>query len=142
MNRIAGHRTVTIFMPSQRARKTMSNDVRAKETAGNPGPRAAPWLIGGATPGVPQWTPLQRCALVLDVLRQRGNNYVERTKQAVPNVLSFEGEANPDGRRLQRPVNYGSGPHSTARRHRDGSPQAPVYRLSIPAPATGPASAA
>ncbi|HVP52003.1 MAG TPA: DUF3141 domain-containing protein, partial [Terriglobales bacterium] len=49
----------------------------------------------------------QRAVLFLDVLRQRGNNYVEHNARKVPNVLSFEAELLIDGRKLERPVNYG-----------------------------------
>ena len=49
----------------------------------------------------------QRSVLFLDVLRKRGDEYVERTQQAVPNVLSFEAKLVVDGRMLARPVNYG-----------------------------------
>jgi pimeloyl-ACP methyl ester carboxylesterase len=48
----------------------------------------------------------ERSILTLDVLRQRGNNYVERTKQTAPHVLTFTAEVVMDGRKLERPVNY------------------------------------
>jgi hypothetical protein len=49
----------------------------------------------------------QRSILLLDVLRQRGNNYVEHNSRKVPHVLSFGAELVLDGRTLPRPVNYG-----------------------------------
>jgi Protein of unknown function (DUF3141) len=49
----------------------------------------------------------QRSILLLDVLRQRGNNYLEHNARTVPNVLSFGAELVLDGRTLPRPVNYG-----------------------------------
>src|SRR5215472_15566132 len=49
----------------------------------------------------------QRSILLLDVLRQRGNNYIEHNSRTVPNVLSFGTELILDGRLLPRPVNYG-----------------------------------
>jgi hypothetical protein len=49
----------------------------------------------------------QRSVLFLDVLRQRGNNYLERAAQQVPHVLQFQFEPVMDGRALARPVNYG-----------------------------------
>jgi hypothetical protein len=49
----------------------------------------------------------QRSILALDVLRQRGNTYDERTKRTAPHVLGFEFEVVRDGRTLPRPVNYG-----------------------------------
>jgi pimeloyl-ACP methyl ester carboxylesterase len=48
----------------------------------------------------------QRSILVLDVLRQRGNNYVEHNARIAPHVLSFAVELVLDGRALPRPVNY------------------------------------
>src|SRR6202035_430277 len=45
--------------------------------------------------------------LLLDVLRQRGNNSIEHNARKAPNVLSFEAELVLDGRSLPRPVNYG-----------------------------------
>jgi pimeloyl-ACP methyl ester carboxylesterase len=48
----------------------------------------------------------QRSALFLDVLRQRGNIYLEQTAKEVPHVLDFATELVRDGRTLERPVNY------------------------------------
>src|SRR5271167_162359 len=48
-----------------------------------------------------------RSILLLDVLRQRGNNYVEYNARKAPHVLSFDAELVFDGRSLPRPVNYG-----------------------------------
>jgi len=53
------------------------------------------------------WTDaLQRWVLTLDVLRERGNTYLERRTQTIPNVLTFRAELVLDGRTLKRPVNY------------------------------------
>jgi hypothetical protein len=49
----------------------------------------------------------QRSILLLDVLRQRGNNSAEHNSRKAPHVLSFEAELVLDGRTLPRPVNYG-----------------------------------
>ena len=48
----------------------------------------------------------QRSVLFWDTLRQRGNNFVERTRQGLPPVLHFDYEMVLDGRTLERPVNY------------------------------------
>ncbi|HWT10401.1 MAG TPA: DUF3141 domain-containing protein [Roseomonas sp.] len=48
----------------------------------------------------------QRSVLFLDVLRQRGNAFLEREDDAMRNVLSFGFEVVMDGRDLPRPVNY------------------------------------
>ncbi len=49
----------------------------------------------------------QRTILVLDVLRERGNQYFEHNASKAPNVLGFAVELVLDGRTLPRPVNYG-----------------------------------
>ena len=59
-------------------------------------PVTAYWLDAG-----------QRWLLMLDALRQRGNNALEYSARAAPHVLSFEFELVMDGRDLERPVNYG-----------------------------------
>ena len=48
----------------------------------------------------------QRSILTLDVLRQRGNAYLEQKDRTAPHVLTFEFEVVRDGRTLPRPVNY------------------------------------
>ena len=48
----------------------------------------------------------QRSILLLDVLRQRGNNCAEHNSCTAPHVLSFDAELVLDGRSLPRPVNY------------------------------------
>ena len=69
-----------------------------------------------ATPAQPadMWTSwyrygvdfMQRSVLFWDTMRQRGNNFIEHTRQGLPPVLSFEYDTIVDGRRLERPVNY------------------------------------
>src|SRR5512135_3208718 len=59
-----------------------------------------------------QWTEYlvdagQRWLLFWDVMRRRGNQYLEQTAKAVPHVLQFEHDLIMDGRRLRNPVNYG-----------------------------------
>src|SRR5262249_50020533 len=49
----------------------------------------------------------QRSILFLDVMRERGNQYREHLQQTAPNVLDYKVELIFDGRRLERPVNYG-----------------------------------
>src|SRR5687768_15242648 len=48
----------------------------------------------------------QRSILFWDTLRQRGNDYVERTAAGMPPVLHFEYETLVHRRKLTRPVNY------------------------------------
>jgi pimeloyl-ACP methyl ester carboxylesterase len=81
----------------------------------NPGSQVAeklanlpsPWPTPGMNDLVDYWFDAwQRSILLLDVLRQRGNNSREHNARKVPNVLSFDAELVLDGRSLQRPVNY------------------------------------
>ena len=67
-----------------------------------------PWLMPGANDLLDYWVDAwQRSILLLDVLRQRGNNSIEHNARKAPNVLSFDAELVLDGRTLPRPVNYG-----------------------------------
>jgi pimeloyl-ACP methyl ester carboxylesterase len=49
----------------------------------------------------------QRMVLYADVMRQRGNEYREHASQDAPHVLQYQVELVVDGRKLERPVNYG-----------------------------------
>ncbi|MFD2189783.1 DUF3141 domain-containing protein [Pistricoccus aurantiacus] len=49
---------------------------------------------------------VERRVLYLDVMRQRGNQYLEHMRLEKPNVLGFEAETIMDGLDLPRPVNY------------------------------------
>ena len=63
--------------------------------------------LPGATSVIEYWVDAwQRSILMLDVLRQRGNNYLEHNAREAPHVLSFDAELVLDGRTLPRPVNY------------------------------------
>ncbi len=68
-------------------------------------PPAAPWDAWSAWYGYAS-DAAQRSVLFLDTLRQRGNNFVEHTRQGLPPVLHFDYETIVDGRKLARPVNY------------------------------------
>lgn len=48
----------------------------------------------------------ERTVLYLDILHQRGNNYLKHEAAGMPPVLDFEYETVIDGRSLPRPVNY------------------------------------
>src|SRR5262249_47368958 len=68
----------------------------------------SPWPLTGANDLLDYWIDAcQRSILLLDVLRQRGNNSAEHNSRKAPHVLSFEAELVLDGRLLPRPVNYG-----------------------------------
>ncbi len=49
---------------------------------------------------------MQRWVLFLDVMRERGNSYVEREKEGFKPVLAFDYDMVLDGRTFERPVNY------------------------------------
>jgi pimeloyl-ACP methyl ester carboxylesterase len=48
----------------------------------------------------------QRSILFWDTIRQRGNNFIDHTREGLPPVLQFEYETVLDGRKFARPVNY------------------------------------
>ncbi|XKH58949.1 DUF3141 domain-containing protein [Halomonas sediminis] len=49
---------------------------------------------------------VERSVLYLDVMRERGNQYLEHMEQTKPSVLGFDTEVLMDGRTLPAPVNY------------------------------------
>ena len=54
------------------------------------------------------WTDAwQRSFLTLEALNERGNIHLAQAAKDVPNVLNFDTELILDGRKLERPVNYG-----------------------------------
>ncbi len=63
------------------------------------------WTGLGAVPEywIDAW---QRSILFIDVLRERGNIYLEHSAREAPHVLDFKAELIRDGRTLPRPVNY------------------------------------
>jgi Protein of unknown function (DUF3141) len=75
---------------------------------------AHPWSLGLGAWGLGLTNPLQeywldawqRCILTLDVLRLRGNNYLEQSARLTPAVLNFAFEVVMDGRTFDRPANY------------------------------------
>jgi pimeloyl-ACP methyl ester carboxylesterase len=64
---------------------------------------ASKWLTAAAAY---QTDFLQRGILFADILRKRGNTYLEHIKQGQPPVLVFKYDWVLDGRELDRPVNY------------------------------------
>ena len=73
------------------------------------GDRQGHWpAAGGTNEAWDYWVDAwQRSVLYLDVMRRRGNQYHEHMAEKAPHVLSFTGELVADGRKLERPVNYG-----------------------------------
>ena len=65
------------------------------------------WGMAGFSAMQEYWRDaFERSILLLAILRERGNNYVERTEETAPNVLTFKAEVLIDGRALPRPTNY------------------------------------
>lgn len=48
----------------------------------------------------------QRSILFMDIMRERGNNYLEHTAEKAPHVLTFQFDVIMNGFALERPVNY------------------------------------
>ncbi len=78
----------------------MTTKLAERPTAALP---VAPWIADAAEYWVYQW---QRSVLFWDVLRQRGNNYLEHLETGQPPVLVFEYEVVVDARTFERPANY------------------------------------
>jgi pimeloyl-ACP methyl ester carboxylesterase len=104
-----GSKIAAVFQKrATRALENFNERVRAawKDQLSGVKPKpASPWEIwaGGARYATDF---AQRTILFWDTLRQRGNDFVERTRQGLPPVLHFEYETVLDGRTLERPVNY------------------------------------
>src|SRR5215470_3435625 len=90
----------------------MSCEADMQGSSGFPAPKQAPalpspWPIPVANDLLDYWVDAwQRYILLLDVLRQRGNNCIEHNARKAPHVLSFNAELVLDGRKFPRPVNY------------------------------------
>jgi pimeloyl-ACP methyl ester carboxylesterase len=76
----------------------------ANQTTSTPSPWAVPQTATAATEYLlDAW---QRSILTWDLLRQRGNEYLEHEKSGNPPVLVFDYEMVVDGRTLAKPANY------------------------------------
>ncbi|MEE4357656.1 MAG: DUF3141 domain-containing protein [Desulfococcaceae bacterium] len=73
-----------------------SNLFRFPLPAGSPGTEVLDYLLDAG----------QKTVLFLDVLRKRGNIYMEHLKKGKPPVLTFNYKVIMDGRKLERPVNH------------------------------------
>ena len=91
---------------------------------GNPGSQVAekaanlpsPWPMPGANDLLDYWVDAwQRSILLLDVLRQRGNNCAEHNARKAPNVLSFDVELVLARRRQHHPATRRPGTPSANR---------------------------
>jgi hypothetical protein len=101
-------------------------EARMMQKAANLSPA---WPLPCANDLLEYWVDAcQRSILLLDVLRQRGNNCAEHNARKAPNVLSFDFELVLDGRSLPRPVNYGLA-HHPAHRYFGRFKQTAVHRL-------------
>ena len=69
---------------------------------------SGPWTLPPAAQAATDYwiDAWQRSALTWDLLRQRGNQYLEHERNGNPPVLVFDYETVLDGRELPRPANY------------------------------------
>jgi hypothetical protein len=67
------------------------------------GKSAGQWIGDAVAYGV---DAAQRSAIYMDILRKRGNTYIEHLRSGQPPVLVFNYEMILDGRHFSRPVNY------------------------------------
>lgn len=86
----------------------MAFNVFGTEQSGKSNPwMQNPWMQADFGPAGAYWVDAwQRSILFLDVLRQRGDIYLERTGDKVACVLDFRSEPVLDARTFARPVNY------------------------------------
>ena len=77
------------------------------QAAENAAPSSGAFDMFWANPVQEYWVDAcQRFILTLDVLRQRGNDYLEQAARITPSVLNFAADVVMDGRTFERPVNY------------------------------------
>lgn len=69
---------------------------------------SGPWTLPPAAQAATDYwiDAWQRSVLTWDLLRQRGNQYLEHERNGNPPVLVFDYETVLDGRELARPANY------------------------------------
>jgi len=96
---------------SKRAEIAQKRYAEALQTAYNENIRPLMAGPGAAVRSLADWRAyavdsMQRSILFWDTLRQRGNVFVERSREGLPPVLHFAYETVMDGRTLPRPVNY------------------------------------
>ena len=77
------------------------------------------WTNDALAYGTDFW---QRTTIYMDILRQRGNNYLEHNRQGMPPVLNFDYHVVLDGQTLQPATNY-----KLARIHDRRDPSAPTH---------------
>lgn len=81
------------------------------KSSNNPSVSSLPGAPSLASAAAEYWTEYmvdtwQRSILFWDVLRERGNDYLEHETSGKPPVLAFDYEIIVDGRKLARPANY------------------------------------
>ncbi|NYT73932.1 DUF3141 domain-containing protein [Halomonas sp. QX-2] len=107
MNFLANPLTTSLF-PASAFTSAWSKDQNASTAV--PGGEALSALFdpfGFGRAAFDYWRDsMERSVLYLDVMRERGNQYLEHMEQTKPNVLGFDTEVLMDGRTLPRPTNY------------------------------------
>ncbi|MGB8204050.1 MAG: DUF3141 domain-containing protein [Candidatus Baltobacteraceae bacterium] len=92
---------------SNGASKTNGVAARAPEAASVPALSPPAPALGLAGQAWDYWYDrAQRWVLLLDVMRQRGNDFLEHSEAGKPPVLTFDYETVLDGRTFDRPANY------------------------------------
>jgi len=89
--------------PTARRARADTSTAQAPATPSIAGPPTLPTGDQAMAWWVDSW---QRSVLFWDVLRKRGNAYLEHEQEGKPPVLAFEWETVVDGKTLPRPVNY------------------------------------
>src|SRR5437762_10618749 len=85
-----------VVMAEERAKPELWTDWWGKTSSGTPWQAAWDYWVDAA----------QRTVLFCDVMRKRGNMFLEHEAKGKPPILAFEHEMVLDGRTLGRPVNY------------------------------------
>jgi pimeloyl-ACP methyl ester carboxylesterase len=97
--KLADHHSQSIFKThaEQLAARMAEIDALAPELSGDNAAEAFGAYVGDV---------MQRSVLFLDLLRERGNSFVQREKDGFKPVLAFDYDIVVDGRKLGKPVNY------------------------------------
>jgi len=101
------------LIPANGASNASNGAAKNGEVVAKGPPASAPALPAPASPrslpgqAMAYWYDrLQRSVLLLDVMRQRGNDFLDHSEAGKPPVLTFDYETVLDGRTFERPANY------------------------------------
>ncbi|SPF34125.1 conserved hypothetical protein [Syntrophobacter sp. SbD1] len=89
------------------AKETRCSDSTVKPSSGTPKNPFGPWPMDFGAQAISYWIDSwQRSLLFWDVMRQRGNIFLEHEKEGQPPTLVFGYDIVVDGRTLEDPANY------------------------------------